>query len=49
MLQNQNLKKIKIGLNKKSGHNSQGKITVYHHGGGNKICYRNIDFYLNLF
>ena len=45
MLQNQNLKKIKIGLNKKSGHNSQGKITVYHHGGGNKICYRNIDFY----
>lgn len=44
MLQSQNYKKIKIGLNKKSGHNSQGKITVYHHGGGNKICYRNIDF-----
>lgn len=36
-------KNLKIGLNKKSGHNSQGKITVYHHGGGHKICYRKID------
>lgn len=44
MLQNQNLKKIKTGLNKKSGHNIHGKITVYHRGGGNKICYRKIDF-----
>lgn len=32
------------GLNKKSGHNFRGKITVYHKGGGNKINYRVIDF-----
>lgn len=35
---------LKKGLNKKSGRNFRGKITVYHQGGGNKICYRNIDF-----
>ena len=42
-----NLKKkyiLKQGLNKKSGRNFRGKITVYHHGGGNKINYRLIDF-----
>ena len=31
-------------LNKKSGRNSYGRITVRHRGGGNKIKYRIIDF-----
>jgi len=31
-------------LNKKSGRNSQGKITVRHRGGGAKKIYRKIDF-----
>ena len=31
-------------LNKKSGRNSYGRITVRHHGGGNRIKYRIIDF-----
>ena len=35
---------LKKGLNKKSGRNFRGKITVYHKGGGNKINYRIIDF-----
>lgn len=42
-----NIKKynyLKKGLNKKSGRNFRGKITVYHKGGGNKINYRIIDF-----
>lgn len=42
-----NIKKysyLKQGLNKKSGRNFRGKITVYHKGGGNKQCYRLIDF-----
>jgi large subunit ribosomal protein L2 len=34
-------------LSKKSGRNSQGKITVRHHGGGNKRKYRIIDFKRN--
>ena len=32
----------------KAGRNSQGKITVRHHGGGNKRAYRKIDFKRNL-
>ena len=42
-----NIKKynyLKKGLNKKSGRNFRGNITVYHKGGGNKINYRIIDF-----
>lgn len=35
---------LKKGLNKSNGRNFRGKITVYHKGGGNKICYRIIDF-----
>ena len=31
-------------INKKSGRNNTGKITVRHHGGGNKRKYRVIDF-----
>lgn len=41
------LKKINYlfkGLNKKSGRNNRGKITVYHKGGGNKNLYRFIDY-----
>jgi len=34
-------------LNKKSGRNNQGKITVRHHGGGAKRKYRVIDFKRN--
>lgn len=34
-------------LPKKSGRNNQGKITVRHHGGGNKRKYRIIDFKRN--
>lgn len=37
-------KYLKKGLNKKSGRNFRGKITVYHKGGGNKKMYRIIDF-----
>jgi large subunit ribosomal protein L2 len=35
---------LKKGLNKKSGRNFRGKITVYHKGGGHKNLYRIIDF-----
>ncbi len=34
-------------MNKRSGRNNQGKITVRHHGGGNKRKYRVIDFKRN--
>ena len=34
-------------LKKHSGRNNQGKITVRHQGGGNKIKYRIIDFKRN--
>ena len=34
-------------LNKKSGRNNQGKITVRHQGGGAKRKYRIIDFKRN--
>ena len=32
---------------KTSGRNNQGKITVRHHGGGNRVKYRIIDFKRN--
>lgn len=35
--------------NKKSGRNSYGRITVRHHGGGNRVKYRIIDFKRNKF
>lgn len=37
-------KSLLVSLNKKSGRNNQGKITVRHHGGGCKRKYRIIDF-----
>ena len=37
-------KSLLVKLNKKSGRNNQGKITVRHHGGGAKRKYRVIDF-----
>jgi len=40
-------KSLLTKLNKKSGRNSQGKITVRHHGGGAKRQYRLIDFKRN--
>lgn len=40
-------KSLLTTLNKKSGRNNQGKITVRHHGGGNKRKYRIIDFKRN--
>ncbi len=40
-------KSLLVKLNKKSGRNNQGKITVRHQGGGNKRKYRIIDFKRN--
>jgi large subunit ribosomal protein L2 len=40
-------KSLLVKLNKHSGRNNQGKITVRHHGGGNKRKYRIIDFKRN--
>jgi len=40
-------KSLLVKLNKKSGRNNQGKITVRHHGGGAKRKYRIIDFKRN--
>ena len=40
MLYSSKISYLKKGLNKKSGRNFRGKITVYHKGGGNKINYR---------
>jgi len=37
-------KKLAHGLNRKSGHNNQGRITSWHKGGGHKRLYREIDF-----
>ena len=37
-------KSLLAPLNKKSGRNSYGRITVRHRGGGNKVKYRIIDF-----
>lgn len=38
------IKKLTKGLNKKSGRNNYGRITVRHRGGGHKRKYRQIDF-----
>ncbi len=40
-------KSLLVKLNKRSGRNNQGKITVRHHGGGAKRKYRIIDFKRN--
>lgn len=40
-------KSLVVTLNKRSGRNNQGKITVRHHGGGAKRKYRLIDFKRN--
>ena len=37
-------KSLLAPLNKKSGRNSYGRITVRHRGGGNRRKYRIIDF-----
>ena len=37
-------KSLVVSLKKHSGRNNQGKITIRHRGGGNKIKYRIIDF-----
>ncbi len=40
-------KSLVVSLNKKSGRNNQGKITVRHRGGGSRRKYRIIDFKRN--
>ena len=40
-------KALCTSLEKNAGRNNQGKITVRHHGGGNRRLYRNIDFKRN--
>ena len=40
-------KSLVTSLKKTSGRNNQGKITVRHHGGGNRRKYRMIDFKRN--
>jgi len=42
-------KKLTVILKKNGGRNNQGKITVRHHGGGEKRKYRIIDFKRNKF
>ena len=37
-------KSLTVSLNKNSGRNGQGKITVRHHGGGSRRKYRIVDF-----
>ncbi|MBI5401545.1 50S ribosomal protein L2 [Candidatus Wolfebacteria bacterium] len=43
------IKKFLVRLPKRSGRNSQGRITMRHQGGGNKKLYRMIDFKQNKF
>ena len=40
-------KALCTSLKKNAGRNNQGKITVRHHGGGNRRLYRNVDFKRN--
>jgi large subunit ribosomal protein L2 len=40
-------KSLVVSLKKHSGRNNQGKITIRHRGGGNKLKYRIIDFKRN--
>ena len=42
-------KSLVVSMKKISGRNNQGKITVRHHGGGEKRKYRIIDFKRNKF
>ncbi|MCD6109167.1 50S ribosomal protein L2 [bacterium] len=37
-------KKLTVRLNKRSGRNNQGRITIRHRGGGHKRLYRLVDF-----
>ena len=37
-------KSLLVSLQKQSGRNNQGKITVRHRGGGSRRKYRDIDF-----
>ena len=37
-------KKLTVRLNKRSGRNNQGRLTIRHRGGGHKKLYRLIDF-----
>ena len=37
-------KSLVVSLKKNAGRNNQGKITVRHHGGGNRRKYRRVDF-----
>lgn len=37
-------KRLRIRIQKHSGRNNQGRLTVRHRGGGNKVFYRIIDF-----
>ena len=37
-------KSLVVSLKKNAGRNNQGKITVRHHGGGNRRKYRLVDF-----
>ena len=40
-------KALCTSLKKNAGRNNQGKLTVRHHGGGNRRLYRNVDFKRN--
>lgn len=40
-------KSLCSSVKKNAGRNNQGKITVRHHGGGNRRLYRNVDFKRN--
>lgn len=40
-------KSLCTSIKKNAGRNNQGKITVRHHGGGNRRLYRNVDFKRN--
>ena len=40
-------KSLVVSLAKNAGRNNQGKITVRHHGGGNRKKYRLVDFRRN--
>jgi len=42
-------KKLSFGLIVSGGKNNQGRLTVYHRGGGHKRRYRNIDFKRNVY
>lgn len=43
------LTKLTMKFIQKAGRNSNGQITVYHRGGGNKKVYKIVDFKRSLF